>query len=289
MTKMNQELGRDTHTGFTLLEIAVVVGIIGLVAALALVSFANSRKARDLVTNGQNALSVLRLAQAKAVAGDSGVPWGVRLEQTRFILFSGASFAASPTTTIYMLPTTIEIRNIFPIAASEEVVFHRLDGITDQSSTFDVGVVGSAAQTFSVTIDASGHAYQTGNAPMFSQTRIVDARHRNFALGWSIKNAATMTLTFSDPYFTQNFTMPPPAPRTDFDWSGAIVVGGQNQILRLHALAITDTATTLSVDRDCRYNTKKLAISIDAKLIATYEADCKTVSVGPYGGAMSEP
>lgn len=278
--------------GFTLIELAVVIAVIALVGALALVSFVNSRRVRDLVTSGQNVLSVLRVAQTKAVAGEAASPWGVRFEASRFILFSGTSFVSSMTTTVYTLPAGIEIANIALTGGGQEVVFRRLDGRTVQSGTFDIRVVGSASQVFSVTIDASGRAYQTGTAPVTTGTRIIDARHRNFTLGWSIKNAVTMRLTFSDPPSPDTIvdvTMAPLAPRSDFDWLDTVVIGGRDQTLRIHALSITDTATVLSVDRDCRKNNKKVVIAIDTKTIATYEADCVAVTVGTFGGVMSEP
>lgn len=275
--------------GFTLIELVIVLGLMAVIGALAFASYATSRRVRDVVANGQNALSVMRTAQTRAIAGQDNTLWGVRLEANRFILFSGAAYAGSLATTIYTLPATVEIANIALAGGGQEVVFHRLDGRTDQSGTFDVRAIGSASQIFSVTIDPSGRAYQTGTAPATSGTRVIDARHRNFVLGWSLKDAVTMTLTFSDPDLTQNIPMLPAAPRTTFDWSGTISAGGQNQTLRIHALSITDTDTVLSVDRDCRYNNKKLTIAIDTKGIATYEADCATITVGTFGGAMIEP
>ena len=79
------------------------------------------------------------------------------------------------------------------------------------------------------------------------------------------------------------------AGKTKFDWSGAIAVGTTTQTLRIHTSFLSATDTILHIDRDCRKNTKKMRIDIDAKYIATYETDCKTVTVGNFGGTMSEP
>jgi len=278
--------------GFTLIELAIVVNVMALIGTLAFASFASSRRVRDVTASGQNALSVLRTAQTRAAAGQDRVPWGVRLESDRFILFSGETFSGALTTAIYTVPATVEIANIALAGGGQEAVFDRLDGKTDQAGTFEVRAMGSASQVFVITIDQSGRAYQAGTAPALGGTRVIDARHRNFALGWSIQNATTLRLTFSDPPNPDIFydiAMAPPAPRAVFDWAGTYIVGGQNQALRIHALAITGTNTTLSVDRDCQYNNKKLVIAIDTKTIATYEADCVTVTVGTFGGVMSEP
>ena len=45
----------------------------------------------------------------------------------------------------------------------------------------------------------------------------------------------------------------------------------------------------LSVDRDCRFNTKAVKMTFDIKDIATYDADCRTVTIEAYGGTMGEP
>lgn len=277
--------------GFTLLELLVSIGIITLIGALGLVSFINSRNSRELITSAQNVLSVLRLAQSRALAGEDSSPWGVRLEQPQFILFRGAGFAGSTSTKSYLLPSTLEIANLTLSGGGQEVVFNRLDGRTNQPGSFDVRVRGSTSQIFSVTVDSSGKVYQAGTAPAVLGTRIVDTRHRNFNLAGTIKGSLTMALTFSDPPnpdVVSSVTMTPAPPRTTFDWTGTVSVGGQNQTLRIHALSITDAGTLLSVDRDCRKNTKKVKITFDTSDLAAFEADCQTVNVFPFGGTMSE-
>lgn len=283
-----------SQKGFTLLETIIAVSIVILIGAGAMVSFVNSRNVRDLNTSGQNVLSVLREAQSKALAGEDNVTWGVRLEQSRFILFAGPAYVGSPTTTIHTLPSSIEIVNISLVGGGQEVVFEKVDGRTDEVGTFTVRVRSATSLTFPVTIDASGKVYQTGTAPTILGTRILDTRHREFNLGWSIQGYTTMTLRFSDspnPDTVQNIAMASyfGLNPTRFDWSGTVAVGGQNQFLRIHTTFLDGANTTLSVDRDCRYNTKQVKITFDSRDVATYSADCQTVTVEAYGGAMSEP
>lgn len=278
--------------GFALLEVFISVGIITLVGVISLVSFINSRNVRDLTTSAQNVLSVLRLAQSRTLAGEDNSQWGVHLEQSRFVLFRGAIFAGSTSTKEYLLPSNIEVVNVNLFGGGQDVVFKKVTGATSETGAFDVRVKGSAVNTFSITIDGSGKVYQTGIIPASAGSRMVDARHREFNLGWSIKNSTTLLLTFSDPPnpdVPNSVAMTPTAPRTTFDWTGTVTVGGQDQTLRIHATPISDTNTILHVDRDCRKNTKKVRVTIDTQDIATYEADCRTVMVGAFGGTMTEP
>lgn len=286
---------RSCITGFTALEIVMVVGILTLLGALSLVSFVNSRRVRDLAIAGTDTLSVLRLGQAKAIAGEDASAWGVRLEQSRILLFRGSSYGGATLTTAYPLPSTVEILNIVLQGGGSDVVFRRLDGRTLQSGTFEVRVIESSVQTLAITIDPSGRAYQSGSAPVQSGTRMIDTRHRIFTFNWGIDDAVNIIFTFSDPTDVRTVVIQPLPPRTAYD-SGLLTftVGGFDQTMRIHALSIAPGQTVLSVDRDCRKNNKKVKISIAdgdliVKDIATYEADCRTVTVGAHGGIMSEP
>jgi len=277
------------------LEIAVVIGILTVLAALSLVSFVSSRRARDLVTGGGDVLSVLQSAQAKALAGEDGSQWGVRLESGQVILFRGASHAVAAQTTNYPLPLTIEIVDVALAGGGDEIVFRRLDGRTSQSGTFNVRVRNSTTQVFTISIDVSGRSYRKGTAPVESLTRVIDARHRTFTFNWGIDDAVNMIFTFSNPSDVSTLVMAPVPPRTSYD-SGTLTftVGGFDQVMRVHALTLTPSNTVLSVDRDCRKNNKKVAIAIVdgdlvTKEIATYEADCQIVTVGAHGGVMREP
>lgn len=282
------------NQGFTLIEILITVGIIAILGASAMVSFTTSRNVRDLTTSSQNVLSVLRLAQSKTLAGENNSAWGVHLESNQITLFQGDAFVGSPLTKVYPLPDSIEITSIILSGGGNDIGFKRVTGKTDQTGTFVIDVTAAPVNSFSVTVDSLGKVYQTTSFPSAAVTRVVDARHRSFALGWSIKTATTMTLTFSDPPnpdIVQSVIMLPffDVGKTKFDWSGAISVGGRDQNLRIHTITLTDTDTALSVDRDCRKNSKKLSIAIDGKSIAVYEADCVNIAVGAYGGTISEP
>jgi prepilin-type N-terminal cleavage/methylation domain-containing protein len=278
--------------GFTLIELLISIAIVTLVAVAGLASFTNSRNVRELSSSGQNVLSILRLAQSRALAGSDNASWGVHFQQSQFVLYRGPTYAGSGLTETFLLPASIEIANIILAGGGVDVLFNRLDGKASQSGTLDVRVKSSTGTVFSITIDGSGKAYQTGTAPVPTGTRVIDTRHRTFDLNGTIKNSVTMLLTFSDPPNHNTLypvVMLPLLPRTTFDWTGTVAVGGQNQTLRIHALSIIDTDTLLSVDRDCGKNTKQVKIALDTSDIATYNADCQNLTIWPFGGTVVEP
>ena len=73
--------------------------------------------------------------------------------------------------------------------------------------TFLLSVTADPTNTFPITVDSSGQVYKTASFSGVAVARLVDARHRSFTLGWSIKTATTLTLTFADPSVVQNVTM----------------------------------------------------------------------------------
>lgn len=283
--------------GFTIIEILLAISIIVILGGIGFASLIASRNVRDLTTSSQNTLSVLRLAQSRTLAGENDSAWGVRLVSNQITLFQGDTFAGSPLTKVYALPDSMQITNIALTGGGSDVIFKRVTGQTDQTGTFLLSVINAPSNSFSVTVDSLGKVYQTNAFPPPSLVRTVDTRHRSFALDWSIKNATILRLTFADPpnpNTTQDIIMSSffDAGKTKFDWSGTVTIGGLPQVIRIHTTTLTDSSTVLSVDRDCRRNTKKLTIEIVdilVKAIATYEADCATVNVGAFGGTISEP
>lgn len=282
--------------GFTLIEILLVMGAIILLMGIALTSFLNSRNMHDLTVSRQSVISLLRLAQARTLAGEDGSVWGVHLEQAQAVLFRGSSYMSSPYTSALALPQTIEI--VTPpslTGGGSDVIFTALSGETGQDGSFIIRVKGSTVLSSSVLIEKTGKIYESQSPATPFGSRIYDTRHRSYHLGWSIQSSANLKLTFSDPpaaditeplismapYFDTN--------KTKFDWSGTYTIGGLDQVIRIHTLTLSPTDTTLSIDRDCRLNTKKVKIEIDSSWIATYEADCRTLTVGSSGGTISEP
>ncbi|MBI2122460.1 MAG: prepilin-type N-terminal cleavage/methylation domain-containing protein [Candidatus Sungbacteria bacterium] len=287
-------VSKKLNEGFTLLEVLISISVLALISGMALVSFVNSRNVREAIVSGQDMISVLRLAQSKSIGGEDNSAWGVHLEQGQAVLFRGTSYAGATFTQNFSIPARLEIADIALTGGGSDVIFKRITGRTDQAGSFAVRVRTAASISFSVSIDNSGKIYQTGAAQTPAGTRIVDTRHRSFSLGWSLQGYTNMILTFSDPPNPDIVQTIPMAPyfsggQTKFDWSGNFYIGGQNQVLRIHTTALDGANTILSIDRDCRYNTKKLKIAFDTRDVATYEANCTTVTVGAYGGTMSEP
>ena len=278
-------------TGFTLIEILVTLAVLVILGTTVLSAFSRFRASTELDAAVHQALSVIRLAQSKTLAAEEDSQHGVRFESDRITLFQGASFTEVPTNEVIELSALVQITNISLAGGGVDVVFTRLSGRTPQSGFVTLALASDPSRTRVITIDSSGQARAEAALLLPGGTRIVDTRHVNFELGWSIESAITLRLQFPNPpnpdtiqdiamadYFNAGHTI--------FDWQGTVDIGGSSQTLRIHTLSLSPLGTTLSVHRDRRTNNKAVIILIDGKEISRYDAE-GNVTAGPFGGTMT--
>lgn len=279
--------------GFTLIEILIALAVVSILGSVAVSSFSKFRASNVLDSGVRQTMAILRLAQAKTLAAESDTRFGVHFEADRAILFRGAIYLpAEASNEIIIMPQAVGIGPIVLSGGGVDVLFDRLTGRTAQNGSVALSAYGESRI---VTIENSGQVRAEASALAPSGTRIIDSRHVNFDLGWSIRSAATLRLTFSDPPgadIAQNIPLQDVcagSPRASCDWSGTVDVGGSPQTLRVHTVSLTDTGTVLSVDRDLRKNTKALTVHIIdggiAKDIASYTTG-GAATPGSYGGTM---
>ena len=138
--------------GFTLLEIFLVIGLISIIATLALPYYHDFQVRNDLETSLDMTVQTLRRAQFLATSGDSNTDWGVYIDGNTYemTVFSGSSYTARDTSKdetypIYpgVLPTGIQ-----------EIVFSKFDGIP--TSTGDIVLEGAKEESRTISVNEKG-------------------------------------------------------------------------------------------------------------------------------------
>lgn len=262
------------NLGFTLLEIIITIGIISLLSTLVLVSFYSLRQSVNLNTTGEDIISALRLARSKTLASEGSSGYGVHLESSKYVLFRGTSYSSSASdNTTYSLSPGVEIYND-SLVGWPDVVFIRISGIVDSSKIgrFGVRLTSNPSQNLFIGVKSSGETSIESPVISLSGTRVADSRHIHFDYSRTIiTNTEALTLIFSDPPnadTAENILMVNYTSAGKFDWSGEVLVGGENQVLRIHTHILNDASagTVFSVHRDRRYNTKALAITLSGDL-----------------------
>ncbi len=153
-----------------------------------------------------------------------------------------------------------------------DILFDKVDGKTQNVGNIKIIYKDDPSYFKLVKINSYGMAYIDVTQPPQNNTRIVDSRHVHFTYYADIRNATTLSLDFPG-YFTQNINFADyyNAPKNEFDWSGTINVGGEDQVLRISTHSITPTSAIFSVERDLRYNTKALSINLDGENLINYD------------------
>lgn len=265
--------------GFSLVEVIVALGILGLLLGLAVAGYRTFTRNINLETIAQQVIIVLDDARSRTVASLNDSQYGVRFQNNTYTLLANPN-------EVHTLPAGVEFSSIALAGGGSDVMFNRITGTTAQSGRVVVRLVDKPDSTQTITISAQGQADVEGSVNP-TDTRITDTRHVHFTLGWTIQGTSTLTLTFSNPSHVENIAMSDyfNPDQTELDWEGNIDVNGNSEHLRVQSHSIDATNTTLSIERDGSLNNIAVAISIDNRDIVTYAAD-GTVTLGSDGGIM---
>jgi prepilin-type N-terminal cleavage/methylation domain-containing protein len=138
------------QSGFTLLEIIVVVGLIGVIALLFMSSFTDSVREASLDSTYASVITALESARSKSISGVGTETHGVRISTTTIGVFTGSDYL-NPYYTIELSPS-ISITN-----TSETIVFERISG--KSAAAESVTLTDSQGNTRSINISSEGYVY----------------------------------------------------------------------------------------------------------------------------------
>lgn len=139
------------NRGFTFTEVLLIIGLIGIIAGLAIPFYQSFQVASELDNTSQSIIQTLRRAQSKAMASDSLVAFGVHLESQKYVLYKGASYnPADPANETY---NVVKVLTINP-QLGVEVVFNAVTGET--TNTGNITITSSVNKTKIISINNLG-------------------------------------------------------------------------------------------------------------------------------------
>lgn len=130
------------YKAYTLIEILLVVGLIGLITAISLPVINDSQYRSELESAIQTTTRALRTAQvnARAISGNSA--WGVYLQGDVIVLFRGSSYAGRDPS----YDTEYDFADNLTISGISEVVFSVFQGLPSATGNINFSVVGKTGQ-----------------------------------------------------------------------------------------------------------------------------------------------
>ena len=144
--KNTTQLELNRGTGFTLLELLVVMSLVSLLAVIAAPSYNNMRKNVALDTQRQEIVSALRTAQQRSIASRGFEPHGIHFGTDSFSMFSPSY------STTFELQGDIE----FIDGENSDVIFDRLTGEAAIPNPVIVSVGYAGGTKRAITISESG-------------------------------------------------------------------------------------------------------------------------------------
>ncbi len=124
---------------FSYLEVIIVIAIIAILSGMTLLFGQTSQVRADVNAEANNLASYLRLAQSKAMSGESNSAHGIHLESDKYIIFEGSNYSPSDSANYEIeFPNTIETQNIALNDGGDDIIFTLPKGETKNFGTFDL-------------------------------------------------------------------------------------------------------------------------------------------------------
>lgn len=148
-----------TNTGFTLLEILVVLSIITVLIGVSIGVYGSLRNRSALDVDAQKIVSALRLARNRTLASQNTSSHGVHFETSddSFTNFEGSTYnPADPNNKTVFLNSRIEFLNIQLLGSAPDSIFSRLSGQTLQDGFIEIADTSDSTETRIICIETSG-------------------------------------------------------------------------------------------------------------------------------------
>lgn len=138
------------QSGFTFIEVLLVIGLLGLLAALAIPFYQSFQVTSELDNTTHEIISTLREAQSKAMASQGWQAWGVHFANREFILFQGSAYnPADPVNRATAVPGVLSID-----AEHKDVIFSAVNGTT--STMGKIGIRATSGRSHYLIINELG-------------------------------------------------------------------------------------------------------------------------------------
>lgn len=137
--------------GFTLIEIFVVIGILGFLSRIVVISFSKFGTAQALDKATLTVNSVLNEAHSNAISSKGTGAYGVRIGKNKITSFSG-SYGTNNTD--YTISSLVNIATSTGIGA--DIIFQRVTGATVSSGTISMSLVSNASTTNVIQVFSTG-------------------------------------------------------------------------------------------------------------------------------------
>ncbi len=148
-----------SSSGFTILELLIVISILGVLVAVVVPSLMTFRRSSVLNTETQEILTMVNRARTSSMSSRGDLQYGIHFEATRMVLFQGGVYSdVASTNEVHIFDPLLTLGTITINGGGSVVLFQKFTGTTNQNATTTLRVVGSATASSTVIVRPSGVA-----------------------------------------------------------------------------------------------------------------------------------
>jgi prepilin-type N-terminal cleavage/methylation domain-containing protein len=137
--------------GFTLIEIAIVIAITGLLVSMVISSFSKVGGTEALDTTVMTVMSVLNEAKSQAISSKNAASYGVRILPDQLISFENTYGTNNKTITISNLVTIATSTGI-----GTDIIFNNVTAETSASGTITITVLNDQTKKSTIRVYNTG-------------------------------------------------------------------------------------------------------------------------------------
>jgi prepilin-type N-terminal cleavage/methylation domain-containing protein len=140
---------RPNDAGFTLIEVIIVTAVFAILITLGLPVGLDAYRHYLLTSDVRNLISLLRRAENRAFSNDHASPYGVSIQNDRFVLFQGSSYASRKTAFDEEYPKSGAVT----ASGTTEIVFAALSAKPNASGSI---ILSNGLRSQTITINEEG-------------------------------------------------------------------------------------------------------------------------------------
>ncbi len=145
------------NAGIMLMELLIGVLIIIILSGVVAVSFSSYSREQALENSAGNVEALFSEARSRTMNGDGGLSYGVHLESTQVVLFSGDTYAdGAPGNKVVSLDPSVEIDSISLSGDGSDVMFDPVTGNTEEDGTFVIQKIATTVGAQLLTVTHAG-------------------------------------------------------------------------------------------------------------------------------------
>ncbi len=142
--------------GLSLIETVIALAVLGLVAAVSIISFSQFRDRQQMARSSEQVTGTLARARSLTVFSQEESQYGVHFTSASVTLFKGVVFSPGDPDNQEINLTQVEISNINLNGGGADVVFQRLSGQTANFGTVTLSLSRDPGLTRLVEIKSTG-------------------------------------------------------------------------------------------------------------------------------------